>query len=159
MRAALTLAVLVLLAACSTATPRPPQTPSSPVPGRTGPAAHPAAAGPFRVKVTHCGRYTPAEQAALGTNATSGMIATVTNVSAPANATVQVEAEFIDGPALQADNTSGFTPPLARGQSATIAVDNVYGSGLDGNPADTCKAVSYAVMAGSTPVGSWPLPA
>ena len=80
------------------------------------------------------------------------------NTSGHLDASVQISVNFIDGIPVQDNNTSGFGPALAPGQSATVSVDNLYGAGLDGNPADHCTPVGYAVMSGSTLVGTWPLP-
>ena len=139
MRTALALAVLaVALTACGSAS----QAPASPVPGRTGPAATPAA-GPFRVRLTAC----------TGSTAT----ATVTSTGHRALA-VQVEAAFYRHGLVEDSNTSGFTSPIPPGQSERVTIGNVTSTGKAGNPADSCELLDYAVMNGSTYAGTWPRP-
>jgi hypothetical protein len=124
-------AATLVLAGCSAAG----------APGSTPPpAASSAQAVKFRIQETHCGPFTAAQQKALGTLATSGFVATVTNTGTQAGE-IQISVNFVDGSRVDANNVSPFSPPLAPGQSVVVRVDNVTGAGQDGDPADTCDPV------------------
>lgn len=101
-------------------------------------------AGPFRIKVDHCGALSASQRDRYSTNDRAGLIVTVTRRPGPGQLAVSVAAEFLHGKTVEGTNTTGrSTAEFTAGQSQRLEIDNLTGS-HPGNPRDRCKLTGYA---------------
>lgn len=152
--AALTVLLMVItgiLAACGTAGDGPDAAvpPAAPV-ATQGTTLGDHAPGPFDIKLVSCGRYTGTQQTQFGTNAVSGAVVRVTNSSNDLVGQPQVTVDFTLGSVIDTSNVSDpsdtIVPSLSPGQSELVSIDNLTGSGANGDVGDSCNAVKYIIM-------------
>jgi hypothetical protein len=117
------------------------------------------AAGPFRIRVDHCGKLSARQKQRYGTNATAGVILTITRQPGHGALEFSVSADFVHGSVIQSSNVTGRSAiALAAGQSTNAEIDNLVGS-TGGDPADRCRLTGYAAFTpgSAADAGTWPL--
>jgi hypothetical protein len=124
---------------------------SAPAPA---PAATQAPAGPFKITVIYCGKYSAAQQAQFGGD-TSGLIYKYTNVSSSVTGAPDLTVNFTVGATVvgSSDFADGSAPLIAPGQNATAEVEDLTAAGE--KPSFTgCQLGTYLVEVANDQGGS-----
>ena len=142
--AATSAAIAVVAAACSSSGPNntPSTTQAQSQSGSALGVSTPSANGPFTVHLDYCGKFSAAQQQAYDTQATSGVLYTVTNTSQGVTGTPVIEANLTNGSQVVGSAKTTFAArPIAPGQNEKIAAEPMDGEA----PFTGCQTLNYYV--------------